>query len=130
MSSNHQPLRACAIQEDAFGEGPHLTTLWETDPHFQGQLCQIVGVSNVQDRALGYGQDDEDYLHLLVWQDFSTAAELAAANAALHQQHFFDELQRHLDDAREPPPIATVEQRLEHQRAWYRDQVQHFCREP
>ena len=77
---DHRPIRACAIQEDAFEE-PHLITLWETDPHRQTELAQAVAESNAIDQELAtdplyqtewaqYGNDAHGLLHALLWQDF------------------------------------------------------------
>jgi hypothetical protein len=116
--SDHRPVRACAIQSYAGEDVPrYLTTLWETDPHFQEIMIQAVEGSNASRRALE--PDADELLSTVLWEDFPSIAAVDAANTALHQEKYLDELQRQVNGPNSPDPSNTVSQRLQNDR--------HFC---
>ena len=74
--------------------------------------------------------DESDLLHSLIWRDFPSIAAVDAANVALHEEKYFEELERQFADPRAAPPISTVQQRVQHDREWYRVSSQQGSSEP
>jgi hypothetical protein len=116
---DQSPIRTCATFQDA-GEEPQQWSLWEPDPHYQVDLIAFVAMTNAEDRALPSWDPHEDTpMDSLVWRDFPSRAAVEAANAALHETRYFDELEEYLERDCRPPSLGTVAQRLRDQRYWH-----------